>query len=170
MKIDRILQAGIVAMLFAFVGVLYLSLHDNVVKAGDKAPDFSIQADNGKTITARDFGGKLLLLNFWATWCPPCISEVPALNRLQRALGPDGVVILGISEDEDPKAYQNFLSRFQVSYLTARQPGKDIRLKYGTIQIPETYLIDRNGKVVEKVVSDADWSSERMIEHVKSLL
>jgi cytochrome c biogenesis protein CcmG, thiol:disulfide interchange protein DsbE len=170
MKLDRIIQAGIAVMLCAFVGALYLSLHDNVVKAGDKAPDFSIRADNGKTITARDFGGKLLLLNFWATWCPPCISEVPALNQLQRVLGPDGVVILGVSEDEDPKAYQSFLERFHVSYLTARQPGKDIRNKYGTAQIPETYLIDRNGKVVEKVVSDADWSSERMIEHVKSLL
>jgi cytochrome c biogenesis protein CcmG/thiol:disulfide interchange protein DsbE len=170
MKVDRIIQAGIFAMFAAFVGVLFLSLHDNVVKAGDRAPDFSIRADNGKVITAKDFGGKLLLLNFWATWCPPCISEVPALNQLQRTLGPDGVVILGVSEDEDPKAYQNFLARFKVSYLTARQPSKDIRLKYGTIQIPETYLIDRNGKVVEKVVSDADWASARMIEHVKSLL
>jgi cytochrome c biogenesis protein CcmG, thiol:disulfide interchange protein DsbE len=170
MKVDRIIEAGILATFAAFVGVLFLSLHDNVVKAGDRAPDFSIRADNGKIITAKDFGGKLLLLNFWATWCPPCISEVPALNQLQRTLGPDGVVILGVSEDEDPKAYQNFLARFQVSYLTARQPSKDIRLKYGTIQIPETYLIDRNGKVVEKVVSDADWASARMIEHVKSLL
>ena len=70
--------------------VLYLSLHDNVVKAGDRAPDFSIQADNGKTITAHDFGGKLLILNFWATWCPPCVDEVPSLNQLQRALGPQG--------------------------------------------------------------------------------
>jgi peroxiredoxin len=170
MKVDRIIEAGILVTFAAFVGALFLSLHDNVVKAGDRAPDFSIRADNGKIITARDFGGKLLLLNFWATWCPPCISEVPALNQLQRTLGPDGVVILGVSEDEDPKAYQNFLARFQVSYLTARQPSKDIRLKYGTIQIPETYLIDRNGKVVEKVVSDADWASARMIEHVKSLL
>jgi cytochrome c biogenesis protein CcmG/thiol:disulfide interchange protein DsbE len=170
MKVDRIIQGGVLVMLFAFVGVLYQSLHDNVVKAGDKAPNFSIRADDGRTITARDFGGKLLLLNFWATWCPPCISEVPALNKLQQALGPDGVVILGVSEDEDPQAYQNFLARFHVSYLTARQPSKDIRLEYGTVQIPETYLIDRNGKVVEKVVSDADWASDRMIEHVKSLL
>src|SRR5580692_5000788 len=136
MKTDRIIEAGLAVTFLAFCGALYFSLHDNVVKVGDKAPEFSIKADNGKTITARDFGGKLLLLNFWATWCPPCISEVPALNQLQRALGPDGVVILGISEDEDAKAYKSFLARFHVDYLTARQPGKDIRLKYGTIQIP----------------------------------
>ncbi|MGA2712467.1 MAG: TlpA disulfide reductase family protein [Bryobacteraceae bacterium] len=170
MKVDRILEAGIFVMLLAFVGTLYLSLHDNVVKVGDRAPDFSIQADNGKTITARDFGGKLLILNFWATWCPPCVDEVPSLNQLESALGPQGVVVLGVSEDESPQAYRDFLARFHVSYLTARQPTKDIRLKYGTLQIPETYLIDRNGKVVEKVVSEVDWSSDRMIQHVKSLL
>lgn len=170
MKVDRILEAGIVLMLFAFVGTLYLSLHDNVVKAGDRAPDFSIQADNGKTITPHDFGGKLLILNFWATWCPPCVDEVPSLNQLEAALGSQGVVVLGVSEDENPQAYKDFLDRFHVSYLTARQPTKDIRLKYGTLQIPETYLINQNGKVVEKVVSEVDWSSDRMIQHVKSLL
>ena len=95
-----------------------------------------------RPITARDFGGKLLVLNFWATWCQPCVQEVPSLNQLQRALGPKGVVVLGVSEDKDPKAYQDFLARFHVSYLTARRPGKDIKPKYGTVQIPETYLID----------------------------
>jgi cytochrome c biogenesis protein CcmG, thiol:disulfide interchange protein DsbE len=89
---------------------------------------------------------------------------------LEASLGSQGVVVLGVSEDENPQAYKDFLDRFHVSYLTARQPTKDIRLKYGTLQIPETYLIDRNGKVVEKVVSEVDWSSDRMIQHVKSLL
>src|ERR1700728_1422980 len=118
MKVDRIIQAGIAAMLCAFVGVLYLSLHDNSVKAGDKAPDFSIKADNGKTITARDFGGKLLILNFWASWCPPCVDEAPSLTPLATVLGPSGLVVLGVSEDEDPKAYKAFIDRFRVQYLT----------------------------------------------------
>jgi peroxiredoxin len=170
MKLDRIIQTGILAMLCAFVGVLYLSLHDNVVKAGDRAPEFTIKADNGQTVTAKDFGGKLLILNFWATWCAPCINEVPSLNQLQRALGPDGVVVFGVSEDKDAQAYKDFLAKFGVSFLTVRDPSQSIKQKYGTLQIPETYLINRDGKVVEKVVSDADWSSERMIEHVKSLL
>jgi peroxiredoxin len=170
MKVDRMIQAGILAMLFAFVGALYLSLHDNVVKAGDRAPDFSIKTDNGRTVTAHDFGGRLLILNFWASWCPPCVSEAPSLNQLQRALGPQGVVVLGVSEDKDPQAYKDFLTKFNVSFLTARDPTQDTKSRYGTIQIPETYLIDHNGKVVEKVVSDTDWSSDRMIEHVKSLL
>jgi peroxiredoxin len=170
MKLDRIIESGIAVLMCVFVGTLYLQLHDNVVKAGDRAPDFSIKADNGQTITARDFGGKLLVLNFWATWCPPCISEVPSLGKLQQALGSQGVVVFGVSEDQDPEAYKNFLAKYQVPFLTVRDPTKAIKEKYGTQQIPETYLINRDGKVVEKVVSDADWSSERMIEHVKSLL
>jgi cytochrome c biogenesis protein CcmG, thiol:disulfide interchange protein DsbE len=170
MKVDRIIQAGILAMLFAFVGVLYLSLHDNVVKAGDRAPDFSIKADNGKTVTARDFGGKLLILNFWATWCQPCVQEVPSLDLLQRQLGPKGLVVLGVSEDKDAKAYQDFLARFRVTYMTARDPGVVIKPKYGTIQIPESYIIDTNGRVVEKIVGEANWSSAQMVQHVQSLL
>src|SRR5579863_4887434 len=115
MKVDRILQGGIVVMLAAFVAVLYLSLHDNVVKAGDKAPAFSIKATNGQTVSAREFGGKLLILNFWATWCQPCVQEVPSLDRLERELGPKGLVVLGVSVDKDGDAYKQFLERFQVS-------------------------------------------------------
>jgi len=170
MKVDRLLQAGIVLMMCTFFAVLYNSLHDNVVKAGDTAPDFSVRTDSGKTVTARDFGGKLLILNFWATWCPPCVQEVPSLNVLEHELGPKGLVVLGVSEDKDPQAYREFLDRFKVTYLTARDPNVVIKPKYGTVQIPESYLIDQNGKVVEKIVGEANWASEQMVQHVESLL
>ncbi len=170
MKANRILETALAVMLGLFVVALYFSLHDVVVKAGDTAPAFSIQADNGKTVTTRDFGGKLLILNFWATWCPPCVQEVPSLDQLSRQLGPRGLVVLGVSVDKDEKAYKDFLTRFRVSYITARDPGQTINTKYGTIQYPESYLIDRNGKVVEKVVGDVNWSSDQMLQHVQSLL
>jgi peroxiredoxin len=170
MKAERILQSAIVVMMAAFVGVLYLSLHDNVVKAGDRAPEFSIRTEKGKTITAREFGGKLLLLNFWATWCQPCVQEIPSLDRLSRDLAPKGLVVLGVSVDKDEKAYKEFLDRFHVTYLTGRDPDQVINGRYGTLQYPESYLIDTNGKVVEKIVGEANWSTEQMIQHVQSLL
>lgn len=170
MKVDRILQAAIAVMFAAFIGVLYLSLHENVVVAGDKAPSFSIRTDEGKTVTARDFGGKLLLVNFWASWCAPCVEEFPALNRMAAVLAPKGLVVLGISQDKDEGAYRKFLSQNPAAFLTARDPTKDIQLNYGTQLIPESYLIDRNGKVLEKFVSSQNWASPQMIEHVQSLL
>jgi len=169
-RINRIIEAGIVVMLLAFTGTLYLSLHETVITVGDTAPDFSIQTDSGKTLTARDFGGKLLILNFWATWCPPCIHEVPSLNQLANVLGPKGLVVLGVSEDKDPQAYKDFIARFHVNYQTARAPDQDIKAKYGTVQIPESYLIDQSGKVVEKIVSETNWSSEQMVQDVSKYL
>jgi peroxiredoxin len=170
MKSDRIIHAVLVLMVGAFCLALYTSLHETIVNAGDKAPNFSIATDNGKTVTAREFGGKLLLLNFWATWCPPCIEEIPGLNEMSRQLGPGGLVILGVSVDKDANAYKQFLARNPLAYLTARDPDEKINLSYGTVQYPESYLIDQNGKVIEKYISSQAWASPQMIEHVKSLL
>jgi peroxiredoxin len=170
MKADRILQAALALMLIAFCGALYNSLHETIVNAGDTAPDFTITSDSGKTITVHNFGGKLLLLNFWATWCPPCVEEIPGLNQLSRQLGPRGLVILGVSVDKDEKLYRDFLTRSPLTYQTARDPEEKINLTYGTIQYPESYLIDRSGKVVEKFISSQPWASPQMIEHVNSML
>jgi cytochrome c biogenesis protein CcmG/thiol:disulfide interchange protein DsbE len=170
MKADRIIEAGICVMLAAFVGTLYMSLHENVVKAGDKAPDFSFRADNGKTVTARDFGGKLLLVNFWASWCAPCVEEMPALDQLSRDLGPKGLVVLAVSQDKEESAYKQFLEKNPVSFMTVRDPSKDVQLKYGTNLLPESYLIDSNGKVIEKFISSQAWASPQMVEDVQSHL
>ncbi len=170
MKVDRIIEAGICVMLAAFVGTLYMSLHENVVKAGDKAPDFSFRADNGKTVTAHDFGGKLLLVNFWASYCVPCVEEMPALNEMARELGPKGLVVLAVSSDTEASAYKQFLAKNPVSFMTVRDPAKEVQLNYGTILIPESYLIDSKGKVLEKFVSSQAWASPQMIDHVQSLL
>jgi len=170
MKADRILQGVLVLMLAAFCGSLYHQLHETIVNAGDNAPDFSITTESGKTVSTRDFGGKLLLLNFWATWCPPCVEEIPGLNELSRALGPKGLVILGVSVDKDEKQYRDFLARSPLSYQLARDPEEKINLNYGTIQYPESYLIDIHGKVVEKFISSQTWASEKMIRHINDML
>ncbi len=167
---DRILQLAIVVLLGAFAWVIYLSIHERVVQVDDTAPDFSITAENGRTITRSNFGGKLLVLNFWASYCQPCIEELPSLDQFQRELANQGVVVLGVSIDKDAKAYQQFLRRYNVSFLTARDPDNKINAEYGTFKIPETYLINRDGKVVGKIISSTNWTDERMVSYVKSLL
>ena len=98
-------------LLALFVFVLYTSMHERVISVGDTAPDFSITADNGRAITRANFGGKLLVLNFWATWCPPCVEEVPSLDQFAKQMAGSGVVVLGVSVDKDRKLYRAFLDR-----------------------------------------------------------
>ena len=169
-KLERAIQTTIVLLLAVFVYVIFDSFRERLVVVGDTAPDFSITADNGRTITTSSFGGKLLVLNFWATWCEPCIEELPSLNQFQKRFEKQGVVVLGISIDKDEKAYRDFLARVHVSFLTARDPDAKINADYGTLKFPETYIIDGSGKVLRKVISNQDWMSERVIRDTESLL
>src|SRR5438067_6112456 len=120
-KLDRYLRAGIGLLMIALVFVIYAAIHEHVVAAGDTAPEFTIKADDGRTVSVPNFNGKLLVLNFWATWCPPCVQETPSLSQFAAQYARKGVVVLGISVDKDPKAYQAFLERFRPSFLTARE-------------------------------------------------
>lgn len=169
-RIDRILQLSIAVLLCTFVYVIYQSMYEHIVQVNDMAPDFSITADNGQTITRANFGGKLLVLNFWATWCAPCIEELPSLDEFQRELANQGVVVLGVSVDKDAKAYKRFLERTKVSFLTTRDPDNKVNAEYGTFKFPETYIINREGKVVSKIISATNWTDDRMLSYVKSLL
>ena len=170
MKLERIIHTLITLLLAVFVYVIFDSFHERLVVVGDSAPDFSITADNGRTITTSNFGGKLLVLNFWATWCPPCIEELPSLNAFQRRFANSGVVVLGISVDKDEKLYRDFLAKARVSFLTARDPDNKINADYGTFKFPETYIIDSRGKVLRKIISNQDWMSERVLRDTESLL
>jgi len=169
-KLERIIQTTIALLLAVFVYVIYDSFHERIVVVGDTAPSFSITADNGRTITPSNFGGKLLVLNFWATWCQPCIVEIPSLNEFQKRLASKGVVVVAISVDKDEKAYRDFLAQARVSFITARDPDNKINVDYGTLLFPETYIIDTKGKVLRKVISAQDWTSERVMSDVESLL
>src|SRR5499427_3721832 len=119
-KTDRLLRAAIVALSAVLVYFIYSGIHERVVVAGDAAPEFTIKADNGRTVSLPDFGGKLLVLNFWATWCPPCVQETPSLSQFAAQYANKGVVVLGVSVDKDEKQYRAFLDRFHPMFETAR--------------------------------------------------
>lgn len=169
-KMQQALRLSILVLLVVLAVVLASTLREKVVVVGDSAPDFSITADNGRAMNVSNFGGKLLVLNFWATWCPPCVEEFPSLSRFAAQLSNSGVVVLAISVDKDEKAYRAFLQRNKPAFLTARDPQAQINADYGTFKYPETYVIDGKGKVVRKYISSQPWDDERMITDIKSLL
>lgn len=167
-KVDRYLRVAIGLFAIALVYVLYATIHQRVVVAGDSAPDFTITSDNGKTVSLPNFGGKLLVLNFWATWCAPCVEETPSLSEFAKEYAPKGVVVLGVSVDRDPAAYQKFLQRFQPQFLTARD--RKIHEDYGTFIYPETYIINSQGHVLRKYAEPVDWMSQQTTSYINSLL
>jgi cytochrome c biogenesis protein CcmG/thiol:disulfide interchange protein DsbE len=142
----------------------------SVVQIGDEAPEFSLMAENGQPIQLKDFRGKFVILNFWATWCPPCVEEMPSLERFNDQFSRRGVVVLGVSVDEDRNAYQQFLRKAGVQFLTVRDPERKVSRLYGTFKYPETYFINREGKVVQKVIGPANWTDPQMIEYMNQLI
>ncbi|MEZ5362359.1 MAG: TlpA disulfide reductase family protein [Bryobacterales bacterium] len=146
----------------------YLHIYD--VQAGDRAPGFSLTTDSGQGISLSDYKGKWVLLNFWATWCPPCIQETPSLNRLQEEFRDKGLVVIGISEDDSQQAYDAFLDRFGITFPTVRDTTKTTKIKYGTQLIPESYLINPDGIVVRKYAGGEDFMRPEVLNYFRSLL
>jgi cytochrome c biogenesis protein CcmG, thiol:disulfide interchange protein DsbE len=138
---------------------------------GKPAKDFQLTLD-GKPMHLSDFRGKVVILNFWASWCQPCIQEAPSLNVLQEHIAPQGGTVLGVNpgEQEDQNSYETFLKSFQISFPTYLDPADKIARSYGTTMFPESYIIDRKGLFQRKVIGAQDWSGPEMLTYLDSLL
>jgi peroxiredoxin len=163
------LQTAALALLLPLAWFVYDGLRERLVNAGDRAPSFKVTTERGKLITRSDFGGRVLILNFWASWCPPCVEETPSMNALARDLGPKGVVVLGISVDQNPEAYRRFLREHGVVFETALDPEEKVNSEFGTFKYPETYVI-RDGKVRIKYIGPRDWSDPAIRREIEALL
>jgi cytochrome c biogenesis protein CcmG, thiol:disulfide interchange protein DsbE len=158
--------AGIFGLLVLFASPQYRQGEASI--AGTPAHDFHFTLQ-GQPKTLADLRGKIVVLNFWATWCPPCVEETPSLNRLQGKLAASGVTILAVSEDEDANAYQQFLQSQHVAFPTYHDASLKIAASYGTSVYPETYIIDRRGRIARKIIGPQDWDSPDLVSYIISL-
>jgi cytochrome c biogenesis protein CcmG/thiol:disulfide interchange protein DsbE len=161
LRITILLLASLAAI------VLYGCKASTPAQIGTVAPDFSV-ADGNRTITLSQFRGKPVMLNFWATWCPPCVEEMPSMVDLQKRLG-DKVVILAVSTDVDEDAFKKFTATRTQGLLTVRDGDHKSNALYGTWQFPETYVIDREGVIRRKFIGPQDWNSPDIIEYFSKL-
>ena len=175
-RLDKGLKRNInTVLVLAFIaGLLFLFARPDYRQGepslrGTAEKDFPLVL-GGKPARLSDWRGKVVLLNFWATWCPPCVDEAPSLNALQRRIAPLGGTVLGVSVDDDDQAYQEFVKRYELAFPTYRDTSKQIPLMYGTTMYPDTYVIDRSGKLDRKIVGPQDWSSPEMTQYLDNLL
>jgi cytochrome c biogenesis protein CcmG, thiol:disulfide interchange protein DsbE len=134
---------------------------------GKPAPDFTV-GDSERSVALQDLRGKVVVLNFWATWCPPCVDEMPSLVAMQAKLRGD-IIVLAVSLDEDDAAYHRFLKNYNVNLLTVRDPEKHSSRLYGTFVYPETYIIDAKGVLRRKFIGPVDWTKPEIIEYLQKL-
>ena len=137
-------------------------------RIGTAAPDFVVQDASGK-VALHDFKGQVVVLNFWATWCAPCVQEIPSLIQMNARVKDKGVKIVAISVDVDEMAYTKFLQRHGVNFLTVRDPDQKSSQLYGTTGWPETFIIDREGVLRRKFVGPVDWNDPQILQYVTSL-
>lgn len=134
---------------------------------GNPAPDFTL-TDTDHTVSLHDLHGKLVLLNFWAAHCGPCIEEMPSLVQLQTRMG-SKITILGVGIDTSNDDYHQFLRQFGVNFLTVNDRDKKSYYLYGATGYPETTVIDRSGTVRRKFVGPMKWDSPEIMEYLQKL-
>lgn len=155
-------MAFVALVLYVFITPSYRQAEPSV--AGKKAENFPLTVA-GKQTRLSEFRGKVVVLNFWASWCASCVGEMPDLDRLQARIRSRGGIVLAVSVDENCGNYEDFLKNYPVRFSTACDPTNKVPLDYlysGPLddgQIPETYIIDRQGFIARKIVGPQEWES-----------
>ncbi|MEK6744006.1 MAG: TlpA disulfide reductase family protein [Nitrospirota bacterium] len=166
---------GIIAVLAA-IGFLFVYGQNSgqrvkIIREGDRAPEFRLLSLEGKEISLSSYRGKVVMVHFWATWCPPCVEELPTLERLHRAYFGKNLEILAVSVDEGGAgAVGQFMQRNKFALPVLLNPDQSVARSYGTLKFPETYLVDREGIVRKKIIGAADWMSPAAHEIIQNMV
>ena len=138
---------------------------------GAQAPDFALpRLPGAEPLALQELRGRVVLLNFWATWCGPCEAEMPAMQRLHAKLAPQGLSLLGVSVDESDEAVERFRERLGLDFTLLWDPERRVSELYQTFRYPETFLIDGDGQVVERYVGPREWDAPEYEARIRRLL
>jgi len=133
---------------------------------GKPAPQF-VMSDGVQTVDLSKLRGKVVVLNLWATWCAPCVEELPSLLNLQQKM--PALAVVAVSTDQDDAVYRKFLVKHHVDVLTVRDADMQVNNLYGTVLIPETYIIDRQGIIRRKFIGPQDWTRAEIVDYLNKL-
>lgn len=163
------LTVGLIALTSAYIcmGADDQVLHPMTEKR--KAPEFRLKDIDGKIHTLSDYKGKVLVLNFWATWCPPCRFEMPSMERAHTLTAEDDIVFLGVNVGEDADTIFTFTADYPVTFPLLMDINSEIIEKYPVVGLPTTYVIDPQGRMVYQAIGTRDWDNINILNQLKSL-
>lgn len=158
-----VLVAGLVAATYSQMG--------SAKRSGFPAPDFSLPDLGGRVHRLSSLHGKVVFLNVWATWCPPCREEMPSMETLYQRLKDQDFIMLAVSQDENGKsAVEPFVEQMKLTFPVLIDTSGLVSRRYGVTGYPETFVIDRDGKVVEHIIGPEDWASDASYRYFEKLL
>jgi peroxiredoxin len=174
-------RAGRLATIIALLGVLPLgtaaTASDHRLQAmgmaklpATAAPDFTLPDLEGRQVSLHDYRGKVVFLNFWATWCLPCREEMPAMERLHQAFQSQGLAILAVNLKESPDKVKAFLDQHQLSFTALLDGSGAVLRDYQVMGLPTTYLISREGTLLARGVGGRDWTRAEGEDLIQELL
>lgn len=167
--IRRALLRSTCAVLCTLSSVLCISCNrtSHPAQVGEHAPSITIQ-DGSQKVSLRQYRGKIVVLNFWASWCPPCLEEFPSLMQLQRQM--PNIVVLAVSFDEDPQAYRQYLADNHITGITTvLDTSQRSNHAFDTTRPPETYIIDPKGVIRRKFIGPQNWTSPEILNYLRNL-
>lgn len=134
------------------------------------APDFNQPDQSGQKHTLADYQDKVLVVNFWATWCPPCIREMPSLDRLQQQLKDQGLEVIGVNMGETPERIATFTDRIKVGFPLLYDEDMTMTMNWEVQHLPTTFIVNRAGEIIYAVVGDKPWDDPAIAEQIQALL
>jgi len=134
------------------------------------APDFTLLGDDGKTHRLSDYRGKVVVLNFWATWCPPCRYEMPSMERAHKKVQGENIVLLAVNVGESEDKVFEFTGQYPVTFQLLLDTDGAVIKKYPVIGLPTTFVIDPRGVVTHRAVGGREWGDEQLLGQLRKLL
>ena len=182
-RIEKDFNYPIAVFIFVAVTVLLivlsLKLNDSSIKFSNQvpikdnlpAPDFTFPGLDGKKVSLSDYKGKVVLVNIWATWCPPCVEEMPSMEKLYRKFKGENFEILAVSIDESGlKAVAPFMKKSRLTFPALLDSKGTIKTAYGITGIPESFIIDQQGILIKKIVGPVDWAAPKIFRFFSDLI
>ena len=181
-SVRRVNFQSIILIVLAIVGVGIIVLLQSknssfnpsgkpLLGKGVPAPNFTFPGRDGKKVNLADYKGKVVLLNIWATWCAPCVAEMPSMEKLYQELKDEGFEILAVSVDESGAETVNpFMKKHKLGFPVLLDTKGDIKTLYQATGIPESFIIDGEGIIVEKIIGPRDWAASSAIRYFRNLI